>query len=668
MNTPPLLLGVSILFWGWLTGLPAIAIGMALLLEGSRLVPLRWNFTTPDFNRISDLCAVIFLGIAAYRFLSGLPFHRIFIQWFPVVFFPLIIAQAYSTRKAVDIAALFMVVRRRHKKKKPKNPMTIDLTYPYLILVIASSGAANHRTPLFYIACVLQGGWALWFYRSKRFSAISWGLLFLVAASMGYAGHVCLHDLQKTIEQKALRWYIDFLRQDADPYRSHTTLGDMGELKPSNEILFRVEFSDRRDAPILLREAVYNAFWTSDWYARNTKFTPVYSENRQGGWRFAPDIDGIRSVSVSGRFPNGKGLLKLPLGVTRIENLNAESVEKNHLGAVGVQGVSRFVQYRAFYQPHFSTDAPPDEYDRIVPRKEKPMIHHVAQELDLFSKEPQNVLDTVYEYFLRDFSYSLVQETGSSSPITRFLSETRSGHCEFFAAASVLLLREAGIPARYVTGYSVHEYSPFEKKYLVREKHAHAWALAYVNHRWQTFDATPPDWRNVEAQNSPFFGFVSDFMSWTLYRFNQWRYGDKDNTRVLYWFLIPLILILIIRFKKVKDIQRTRVETVERPVSVKDKNMASDIYRIEEWLVRLGYQREPAEPLSLFFNRAAANSNMDHQRLHDMLKRHYTLRFDPEGLTLSEKHRLNQDIHQWLDEHQFNIKDIHHGNIGKKDQ
>ncbi|MBT8330725.1 MAG: transglutaminase-like domain-containing protein, partial [Deltaproteobacteria bacterium] len=39
--------------------------------------------------------------------------------------------------------------------------------------------------------------------------------------------------------------------------------------------------------------------------------------------------------------------------------------------------------------------------------------------------------------------------------IENFLTRSRSGHCEYFATATVLLLRQAGIPARYARGYSV---------------------------------------------------------------------------------------------------------------------------------------------------------------------------------------------------------------------
>jgi DNA-3-methyladenine glycosylase II len=64
----------------------------------------------------------------------------------------------------------------------------------------------------------------------------------------------------------------------------------------------------------------------------------------------------------------------------------------------------------------------------------------------------------------------------------------------------VLLLRQAGIPARYVVGYSAQEFSALEKAFLVRNRHAHAWAVALVDGHWVTVDTTPATWAEQEAE------------------------------------------------------------------------------------------------------------------------------------------------------------------------
>ncbi len=78
-------------------------------------------------------------------------------------------------------------------------------------------------------------------------------------------------------------------------------------------------------------------------------------------------------------------------------------------------------------------------------------------------------------------------------PVDDFLFSQPVGHCEFFASAAVLLLRAAGVPARYVTGFRGGEWNPIGGYVAVRGERAHAWAEAFVaGAGWTRVDATPP--------------------------------------------------------------------------------------------------------------------------------------------------------------------------------
>ena len=74
-----------------------------------------------------------------------------------------------------------------------------------------------------------------------------------------------------------------------------------------------------------------------------------------------------------------------------------------------------------------------------------------------------------------------------------FLRESETGYCVHFASALVVLLRAAGIPARYVTGYTFEAVGG--SKTVVRAADAHAW-VEYLdpNTGWTVLDATPPQW------------------------------------------------------------------------------------------------------------------------------------------------------------------------------
>lgn len=77
-----------------------------------------------------------------------------------------------------------------------------------------------------------------------------------------------------------------------------------------------------------------------------------------------------------------------------------------------------------------------------------------------------------------------------------FLEESDTGYCVHFASAAAVLLRAAGIPARYVTGYMVD--AEADTWVTVMSNKAHAWVEYKSAEGWQVLDATswgeePPD-------------------------------------------------------------------------------------------------------------------------------------------------------------------------------
>ena len=71
-----------------------------------------------------------------------------------------------------------------------------------------------------------------------------------------------------------------------------------------------------------------------------------------------------------------------------------------------------------------------------------------------------------------------------------FLEDCDEGYCVHFASSAVVLLRAAGIPARYVTGYMTTLDS--DGQATVRLDDAHAWAEYYVDGvGWVILEATP---------------------------------------------------------------------------------------------------------------------------------------------------------------------------------
>lgn len=81
--------------------------------------------------------------------------------------------------------------------------------------------------------------------------------------------------------------------------------------------------------------------------------------------------------------------------------------------------------------------------------------------------------------------------TGAEDFALWFLEEGETGYCVHFATTAAVLLRSAGIPARYVTGYLVQTQAG--ETVPVTSDDAHAW-VEYYNYKtwgWSILEATP---------------------------------------------------------------------------------------------------------------------------------------------------------------------------------
>jgi transglutaminase-like putative cysteine protease len=103
--------------------------------------------------------------------------------------------------------------------------------------------------------------------------------------------------------------------------------------------------------------------------------------------------------------------------------------------------------------------------------------------------------EAVSTYFRDNFEYSLElpERRRGYDPIVNFLDTRHAAHCEYFATATVLLLRSLDVPARYITGYVVDEYNSDDESWVARNLDAHAWVEAYdaSTQRWVAVESTP---------------------------------------------------------------------------------------------------------------------------------------------------------------------------------
>lgn len=96
----------------------------------------------------------------------------------------------------------------------------------------------------------------------------------------------------------------------------------------------------------------------------------------------------------------------------------------------------------------------------------------------------EQLMQWIYTEFEYDPNFSTVVTTGQKA------WEEKRGVCQDFAHVALAILREAGIPARYVSGYLETLPPPGEKK-LEGSDASHAWFSIYSSsHGWFDFDPT----------------------------------------------------------------------------------------------------------------------------------------------------------------------------------
>ncbi|HEX9062500.1 MAG TPA: transglutaminase-like domain-containing protein, partial [Clostridia bacterium] len=108
-----------------------------------------------------------------------------------------------------------------------------------------------------------------------------------------------------------------------------------------------------------------------------------------------------------------------------------------------------------------------------------------------------------------EFSYELKQPVPPDELDYNdyFIFQSKKGICIHFASAMTLLARAAGLPAKYVEGFSATEYDSSSRKYIVREKDAHAFPEVYIKgYGWMVFEPTPSI---IQSQNNSMFAFFT---------------------------------------------------------------------------------------------------------------------------------------------------------------
>ena len=576
---------------------------------------------------------------------SGFPKAVVlFFLWLPVVLLPLALLQAWGTGREIALQVLFWSMRG----VKLREPATLNLGYPYLLLWLLAAAAAPARGPSFDIGLALLVAWALWPLRPDRRRVGAWVALLVVGLALGYGGSLALRDLQLWIETNAPEWIAGGGTR-VNPYRGTTDIGRLGELKQSDAIVLRLRAEAPLATPLLLHRASYVEYTGRDWIARGGSFEKLAMEGSDQRWKLAAGT--VRSsLSIDELAPGGDPVLSLPASAVEVASAGFSSLKGNPLGAVQGAAEPGYVRYRVGIDPDRVNRLEPTAADLRIPAAEEAVIRTVAREWGLEGLEGEAAVARLRQRFQSQFVYATFQEATArgTTPLGDFLEKSRAGHCEHFASATTLLLRAAGVPARYATGYSVQEWSDLERAWIARERHAHAWVRAWVAGRWIDVDTTPATWLSLETEERPAWSRLADAWSWARYRASRW-FTDASAIERSLGIGLPLLLLAVVLAWRLARLWR-RPAPRSRPSSAPGKAgdfAGAAFLPVARHLEALGLPREPHETTREWIDRLAPRLLGDAQELRALAILHYRSRFDPRGLADGERQDFAARAARW---------------------
>lgn len=644
------------------------------------------------------------------------------LEWVPLCLLPVILAQNYATESTMPLNTFSVVARRKmlidRKAGRDVRPIQVHIGYPYLCFVMVASAMTRIDEIAFFAGAGILMAVSLFFASSVSMlrPARTVIALFLVVL-FGAGGSVGLKALWMRLDSPYSRMGGGFTSGDL----SQTAIGKLGTLKQSKGIRWRVQEAPVEE-PRLFREAVYNHYSDAQWWhrpvperggdgggrwmevrrkskqessevdKREGDYEPLWDRVSEDGARefafdekeFARDPDKRRRLTVKGRVDT-KTPLPLPDDAQRLSGFQVTDggVDVNSLGTVRLENPDHGVaSFEVFVGGRPLHEALPDqERDLQVPLAERAPGRLDTNEQWVEDPEREGIRDVCDAWGLRglsageavqvirdkffssEFTYSMFlrseHPSQKSSAVARFLSDTRVGHCEYYATAAVLLLREAGIPARYCVGYSGQEKND-DGEWLLRGSHAHAWCRVWHGKippdeipdgtdlfsygRWKDFDATTPRWPELEGSGEKWSQQLVDW--WHNIREDAliWRTSPGNAGKINWVLLIAgafMAVYLTVRLWKDRTRQdgdpgyrwkgETRHTALHELIPPAEKLLGprGDGRTFSEWI--LGLLR--------FFPGLAPD-------LHRALGFYWRARFDPAGLSQDETAKFEELVEE----------------------
>ena len=438
------------------------------------------------------------------------------------------------------------------------------------------------------------------------------------------------------------RWAEDYYVKNRvmgfDPVAALGSFSSNYNSKYNNEIVLRIWDTL---APQYLRAAAYEKYVAGIWKLPAKAVKKLYPARYRVDYAVFEISDSVvaapnvKSVWVQATLDNF-GFMFAPANVLGIASKNADSLDYYSPNVfAGVNGTRSDWYY--YVSDSIETLAINSivsaEFDSAflqIPSKEKELLDSIAVTMSLpvqnlvrvdstnldsvtFSQSQfafQN-LKVIEKYFIQNFKYSYVVPQKNKDPLAAFWN-SKEGYCEYYATLATLLLRNQGIPARYVTGFAHPEYVENRPYVTFRRRHSHAWVEVYIDHKWYIFDPTPPILENAFAELSWFskkfeglkgrFAYVMHLLKDGEWRrvVDSWQTAsERLMTSPLLYVILAVLLGIFVLLKFRGHNQQKSKQTISKNIA----RWVSLLENSEKRLAKMGFVRNPHETVSAFIKR-----------------------------------------------------------------
>jgi protein-glutamine gamma-glutamyltransferase len=485
------------------------------------------------------------------------------------------------------------------------------------------------------------------------------GIVLLASGALGWVAASNLYGYSRQLEMLLASITDPQDEADSAGFSGNGRLGSVARQKANagRRVALRV-YAD--DSPGYLRGRAFTTYSRTEWHADSERITlsPEPDANshegdptKQGDLRtfslIQTDLDACDRLEI---WPNQpfREFVFVPLGLAALQ-IPVDNLSIDVHGIIETDDLPSGTAYVALRTTENVRSPDPiaaNEYAHPLPQTDWELLTALPEDLDprilaLATSVAGQATTTsekiavVEQYFQDNYEYQFgIDIPRGSDPLTYFLLEKPPAHCEYFASGAAILLRAAGVPCRYVTGFVAAERNDFGDYWVARNRDAHAWVEAFDPEQgWVVVEATPAGgvpqtnsastasqmWDSVRAQWQRLIASVrQDSMRAVLGWLVRW-FGRP-------WFLA--VVLLIVAGVALRWLWRRRGRKPAQPSDPCLGQLQELLKAMDQRWRKAGVARQPHETYHQFAERmTSTTSDPAYHRSAQWYRQYATIRF-----------------------------------------